>query len=66
MTARYTGRLERAADGTITGYLMDEWQWRITLFATRDPAGGYTLSGVLGEPPEALGISLPDRAEGGA
>jgi hypothetical protein len=69
MSARYTGRLERAPDGTITGWIQDEWQWRITLFATRAPGGGYTLTGELGEVPETLRFPLldgPAKASGEA
>ena len=63
MTARYTGRLERAPDGTITGVIYDEWGWQITLTAEKDPAGGYKLTGELGEPPDSLRIQTIDGAE---
>lgn len=60
----FTGQLKKGeADGTIVGYLKEHpWGWTIRLIGTRDPSGGYTLSGVLGEPPQALRISLIDDA----
>lgn len=62
-TNHYTGRLTRAADGTITGELRDSFGWPIALTATRDPNGsGYILTGTLGEPPANLRIPALDDA----
>lgn len=60
MSAEYTGRLQRAPDGTISGYLVDVWNWRINITAEKDPDGGYRLVGVLGEIPDCLRIPLLD------
>lgn len=64
MTAAFTGQLKKGdTEGTIVGYLKEHpWGWTIRLIGTRDPGGGYTLSGTLGEPPQSLRIGLIDDA----
>ncbi len=59
--AKYTGFIRKdQKTGTIVGRLVDNWGWTITLAATPDPAGGYTLTGTLGDVPDALRIPLVD------
>jgi hypothetical protein len=60
MAAKYTGHLDLQADGTIAWKLTDFCGWQITGTATKDPAGGYTMTGVLGDIPEALRIPIID------
>ena len=63
----YKGQLKRAAaPDTIEGYISDTWGWTIRLIGTRDPGGGYTLTGTLDTPPPGLRIPLIDDAVGGA
>ena len=58
---KYTGYLRKdKATGVVAGLLRDAWGWEITLAATPDPAGGYTLTGMLGDVPDALRIPLLD------
>ncbi len=53
--AVYTGHLKRGdAEGTVVGVIKDSWGWEIHLIGTRDPAGGYSLTGTLGPTPPAL------------
>jgi hypothetical protein len=56
----WTGHMDRDAEGNITLWVADEWGWRVTFTAERDPAGGYKLSGQLGEVPPALRVPLVD------
>jgi hypothetical protein len=50
VSATYTGHLRRV-DGDIVGEIRDTWGFTIHLTATPDQAGGYTLTGTLGDPP---------------
>lgn len=60
---RYTGRLKRNQDGTLTAVIADAWNWEIHLTGYRDEEnGGYRLEGWLGDTPDALIIPLIDRA----
>jgi hypothetical protein len=59
MSARYRGRLVRNDDGTLSWSTTDLWGWVIEGTATKDPAGGYEMTGTLGPTPEAL--RLPDE-----
>jgi hypothetical protein len=61
--ARYTGRLDRQPDGTLAWELFDFCGWRLSGTAVKDPAGGYKMSGVLGEVPEALRFPIVDDAQ---
>ena len=58
----FTGQLKRGdAPDSIVGYLRESpWGWTIRIFGTRDPGGGYTLTGVLGDPPDGLRIEAID------
>ena len=63
MSARYTGWLKRAENGTVVGRIVDEWQWHIDITGTFDEATRqYVLSGVLAEPPVALRVAALDDA----
>jgi hypothetical protein len=62
VTARYTGHLDRTADGQLTWSIRDPWGWEISGTAAKDPAGGYSLSGTLGPPPASLRIPAIDDA----
>ena len=58
---QYTGRIDRAPDGTIIGRLVDQFGWEIVITGQRDPdAGGYVLQGRVGEPPASLRIPAID------
>lgn len=59
VTTTYTGTLRRI-DGQIVGSIVDNFGWEITLHATPDPAGGYTLTGTLGEPPPDFWLDVID------
>lgn len=61
--AVYTGQLKKGdVEGTIVGVIKDSWGWEIHLIGTRDPSGGYSLSGRLGPVPATLRIGLIDDA----
>ncbi len=58
---QYTGRIDRAPDMTIVGYLKDAFGWEIVITGERDPDnGGYKISGRLGETPAAYRIPAID------
>lgn len=56
--AAFTGHLKRGdAEGTIVGFIQElPWGWTIHLTGTRDPNGGYLLTGRLGKEPPGLHI----------
>ena len=60
MTARYQGRLTRNPDGTLAWSIADT-SWVAIGTATKDPAGGYLLTGELGPTPE--GLRLPGETD---
>lgn len=60
-TYAWTGHVDKNPDGTLAVWVSDEWGWRADLVGTRDPAGGYRLTGTLGEAPEALKIEGVDK-----
>jgi hypothetical protein len=59
---QYTGRIDRAPDGTLVGRLVDQFGWTLIITGTRDiEAGGYTLTAHVGEPmPSAYRIPAID------
>lgn len=58
--ATHTGTLRRNPDGTLSGELRDALGYTIVLTGTRDPAGGYVLTGAVGDVPgECKGALLP-------
>lgn len=60
----YRGYIRRGIEGeTIVGELVDQWGWRIELFGTRAADGSYTLTGRLGEVPDAFRIPAIDGEE---
>ena len=61
MSAKYKGHLDRQPDGTLVWTLFDFSGWPIHGTATKDPAGGYVLSGELGPTPE--GLRLPGETD---
>ncbi len=65
--AAFTGHLKRGdVPDTIVGVIKDSWGWEIHLIGTRDPSGGYTLSGTLGPtPPNLRLIDDPREAADG-
>jgi hypothetical protein len=57
----WTGRLDRAPDGSAIGHLTDAFGFQIVITGKRDPeAGGFILEGRPGEPPEAYRIAAID------
>ena len=59
--AARTGHLDRAPDGTLRWHLVDSWGSRTEGVATRDPAGGWVLTGRLVSIGE--GVALPGDGE---
>ena len=55
------GHLDRARDGTLVWHLVDSWGSRTEGVATRDPAGGWVLTGRLVRVGE--GVALPGDGE---
>ena len=57
----WTGRLTRGdAPGTVVGFLLDSWNWRVEITGTLDPEGGYRLEGRLGPVPDSLRVEAID------
>lgn len=56
----WVGHMDRAPDGTITLWVADEWGWKASFNAERDPAGGYILRGKLGPVPPVLYVPIVD------
>jgi hypothetical protein len=57
----WTGRLTRGdAPGTVVGFLLDSWNWRVEITGTLDPEGGYRLEGRLGPVPYSLRVEAID------
>jgi len=60
---QWTGRIRKGdAAGTITGWMVDEWGWRLEFVATFDEASReYVLRGTTGEVPKALKVPAIDE-----
>jgi len=61
----WTGRLTRGeTPGTVVGFLLDSWNWRVEITGTLDKeGGGYVLQGRLGKVPENLRLEGIDDAD---
>ena len=57
----FTGQIKRGeAPDRLSDISRKPRGWTIKMFGTRDPGGGYTLTGVLGDPPDVLRIEAID------
>lgn len=59
--AIWTGSLTKGTEpGTVVGFLVDAWGWRVTIRGVLQHGGEYALTGSLGEAPLALRVPAID------